>query len=162
MYVLQRKYRSFLLSQTPFESWLLINVLRNIIRPSCTAASDSANKILMDLNCFSCKLDQNREKLHSFQIEGEWVKRNDHLYILKKLWVSSWNNVTHYRSVNKPEVFSTCSISTQDLPKDPPNCFFVANFHQGKYPIFMWLCKYWQALPLKAVWFTTCANDSLF
>ena len=61
-------YRSFLLTQTPLESCLLINVLRIVIRPSILMHC-SANKILMDLNYFSCKLDQNREKLCSCQVE---------------------------------------------------------------------------------------------
>ena len=47
------------------------------------SGADSANKIPMDLNCFSCKLDKNREKLYSFQVEGECVKRNE-LYLNDK------------------------------------------------------------------------------
>ena len=69
-------YRSSPLTQTPFESWLLINVLRNIIRPSCMQPRTQLTKSWWIWNGFSCKLDQNREKLHNFQVEGEWVKRN--------------------------------------------------------------------------------------
>ena len=64
-------YRSFKSKlKARLKAKMLINVLRNIRRPSCTAASDSAYKILMDLNCFSCKLDQNRGKTLQFSSWG--------------------------------------------------------------------------------------------
>ena len=74
-------YRSCFLTQTPFESWWLINVLKNIVRPSCTAASDSAITTCSWIwMAFPVSLTRFQKKI-SLHVERVCVKGNE-LYLL--------------------------------------------------------------------------------